>query len=126
MSARVLLVEDDHFLRKAAGAMLRKHGFEVVTACDGEEGLNAAFAVSPDLILLDLIMPKLQGFEVLERLKTNPATASIPVVILSNLGQEADVRRAVAAGAVAYFIKSNTSLTALIDEVRLVLNKNAA
>jgi CheY-like chemotaxis protein len=126
VSPRILLVEDDHFLRKAGEAMLRKHGFEVVTASDGEQGLEAAQTTNPALVLLDLIMPKLQGFEVLERLKANPATASIPIVVLSNLGQDADVRRAMAAGAAAYFIKSNTSLTMLIEQVRLVLNEKAA
>lgn len=126
MSARVLLVEDDHFLRKAGEAMLRKHGFTVVTAADGEQGLLAAGTEQPDLVLLDLIMPKMQGFEVLERLKADPATATIPVIILSNLGQEADVRRAMVAGAAAYYIKSNTSLSVLVDQVRLVLNEKAA
>jgi DNA-binding response OmpR family regulator len=126
MSVQVLLVEDDRFLRKAAEAMLRKNGFTVRTAADGEEGLRSAQAEPPDIILLDLIMPKLQGFEVLNRLKADQATASIPVVILSNLGQEADVVRAMTAGAAAYFIKSNTSLSKLVEQVRVVLNGKAA
>ncbi len=126
MSVQVLLVEDDRFLRKAAEAMLRKNGFTVRTAADGEEGLRSAQATPPDIILLDLIMPKLQGFEVLDRLKADEATASVPVVILSNLGQEADVVRAMTAGAAAYFIKSNTSLSKLVEQVRVVLNGKAA
>src|SRR5690349_11438113 len=85
---RVLLAEDDRFLRKAAGAMLRRQGFTVLTAEDGEEALRVARAETPDLILLDLIMPKMQGFEVLKALKRDPQTSPIPVVILSNLGQE--------------------------------------
>jgi DNA-binding response OmpR family regulator len=126
MSVQVLLVEDDRFLRKAAEAMLRKNGFTVRTAADGEEGLRSAQAEPPDVILLDLIMPKLQGFEVLERLKADDATASVPVVVLSNLGQEADVSRALTAGAAAYFIKSNTSLANLVEQVRVVLSGKAA
>jgi DNA-binding response OmpR family regulator len=126
MSIQVLLVEDDRFLRKAAEAMLKKNGFIVRTAADGEEGLHAAQAERPDIILLDLIMPKIQGFEVLERLKADDATTSVPVVILSNLGQEADVTRALTAGAAAYFIKSNTSLSNLVDQVRAVLGGKAA
>jgi DNA-binding response OmpR family regulator len=126
MSAQVLLVEDDRFLRKAAEAMLRKNGFTVRTAADGEEGLRSAQAERPDIILLDLIMPKLQGFEVLGRLKADDTTASVPVVILSNLGQEADVVRAMTAGAAAYFIKSNTSLSNLVEQVRAVLGGKAA
>ena len=126
MSVQVLLVEDDRFLRKAAEAMLRKNGFTVRTAADGEEGLRSAQTEPPDIILLDLIMPKLQGFEVLERLKADDATASVPVVVLSNLGQEADVVRAMTAGAAAYFIKSNTSLANLVEQVRVVLSGKAA
>jgi CheY-like chemotaxis protein len=126
MSGRVLLMEDDKFLRKAAESMLKKHGFEVITAADGEEGLAAARTQRPDLILLDLIMPKLQGFQVLDALKADGATARVPVVILSNLGQEADVARAMQSGAVAYFIKSNTPLASLVTKVRDLLDATAA
>ena len=126
MSARILLVEDDKFLRKAAEAMLKKHGFTVTTAADGEEGLAAARLQPPDMVLLDLIMPKLQGFQVLEALKGAVETAGIPVIVLSNLGQDADVARALQSGAVAYFIKSNTSLTNLVTKVRDVLEGRAA
>lgn len=118
---RILLVEDDRFLRKAAEATLRQRGYAVVTAADGEEALRQAAAEAPDLILLDLIMPKLQGFEVLRRLKGDPGTAGIPVIVLSNLGQERDVQQAMEGGAVAYFIKSNLSLQDLAREVDKVL-----
>lgn len=126
MPARILLVEDDRFLRKAAEAMLRKQGFDVRSAADGEEGLAAARSELPDLILLDLIMPRMQGVSVLEALKADVATAGVPVIIMSNLGQDSDVARAAAAGATAYFIKSNTALAALADQVRQVLGTNAA
>ncbi len=92
--ARILLAEDDRFLRRAAEATLRRHGFDVLTAVDGEEALRLARAERPDLVLLDLIMPKLQGFEVLRALKEDAATANIPVVVVSNLGQDNDVRQA--------------------------------
>jgi CheY-like chemotaxis protein len=118
---RILLVEDDRFLRKAAEATLRQRGYAVVTAADGEEALQRAAAEAPDLVLLDLIMPKLQGFEVLRRLKADPGTAGIPVIVLSNLGQERDVQQAMEGGAVAYFIKSNLSLQDLAREVEKVL-----
>lgn len=118
---RILLVEDDRFLRKAAEATLRQRGYAVVTAADGEEALERAAAEAPDLVLLDLIMPKLQGFEVLRRLKGDPGTAGIPVIVLSNLGQERDVQQAMEGGAVAYFIKSNLSLQDLAREVEKVL-----
>ena len=121
MTSKLLLVEDDRFLRKAAEAALKRHGFEVVIAGDGEEALRQTAATMPDLILLDLIMPKLQGFEVLRRLKEDPRTAPIPVIILSNLGQERDVKQAMEAGATAYFIKSNVSLQDLVREVQKAL-----
>lgn len=114
---RVLLAEDDRFLRKAAETALKRHGFAVIAAVDGEEALRLARAEAPDLILLDLIMPKMQGFEVLRALKEDPATAAIPVVILSNLGQDSDVKQALEAGAAGYFVKANLSLQDLVKRV---------
>jgi CheY-like chemotaxis protein len=119
--ARILLAEDDRFLRKAAEATLRQRGFTVVTAVDGEEALRLARKDVPDLILLDLIMPKLQGFEVLRALKQDPATAHIPVIVLSNLGQAQDVQQTMEGGAVAYFVKANLSLQTLANRVEEVL-----
>ncbi|HET6365679.1 MAG TPA: response regulator [Pseudomonadales bacterium] len=115
---RILLVEDDRYQRKAAEATLRRHGYQVQVAVDGEEALaKAAEDPLPHLILLDLIMPKLSGFEVLRRLKADPRTAGVPVVILSNLGQSADVAQATAAGAAAYFIKAKLTLHQLADKI---------
>jgi CheY-like chemotaxis protein len=105
--SKILLAEDDRLLSKASSAALRRRGFAVVTAADGEEAIEMARKEAPDLILLDVIMPKLQGFEVLMRLKADPATSSIPVVMLSNLAQPADVDEALRAGAVDYWIKAD-------------------
>jgi len=118
---RILLAEDDRFLRKAAEATLRQNGFVVLAAVDGEEALRLARAEAPDLVLLDLIMPKMQGFEVLRALKQDPATAGIPVIVLSNLGQDSDVQRALEAGAAAYLIKANLPLHDLVLRVRATL-----
>jgi DNA-binding response OmpR family regulator len=118
---RVLLAEDDRFLRKAAETALKRQGFTVLAAMDGEEALRVARGDRPDLILLDLIMPKLQGFEVLRTLKEDAATAGIPVIVLSNLGQESDVKQAMDLGAVAYFVKANLSLQDLVKRVGEVL-----
>lgn len=118
---RILLAEDDRFLRKAAEATLKQHGFDVLTATDGEEALRLARAERPDLILLDLIMPKLQGFEALRALKADPATRAIPVIVLSNLGQSQDVQQTIEAGAAAYFVKANLSLQELVRRVDAVL-----
>jgi CheY-like chemotaxis protein len=118
---RVLLAEDDRFLRRAAESRLRQNGFTVLPAVDGEEALKVARAERPDLILLDLIMPKLQGFEVLKALKQDPATAPIPVIVLSNLGQDDDLKRAMELGAIAYFIKAHLSLQDLVQRVAQTL-----
>ena len=116
---RILLVEDDRFLRRAAEASLKRRGFIVLTAADGEEALRIAAAEPLDLILLDLILPRLPGFEVLRNLKGQVQTASIPVIVLSNLGQDSDVQQATALGAQSYFVKANLSLDELarcVDE----------
>lgn len=117
-SGRVLLVEDDKFLRRACEASLKQRGFEVVTATDGEEGLQRAReAPRPDVILLDLLMPKLPGIDVLRALKGDPSTADIPVVILSNSSRDEDKREAVTLGAVGYYVKANLSLKELAAQV---------
>ena len=118
---RVLLAEDDRFLRRAAEARLRRHGLEVLTAADGEEALRLARAEPLDLILLDVVMPKLQGFEVLKALKQDEATARIPVIVLSNLGQERDVAQAKVLGALAFLVKAHLSLQDLVDRVDAAL-----
>jgi DNA-binding response OmpR family regulator len=118
---RVLLAEDDRFLRKATEAALRRGGFTVLTASDGEEALKVARAEAPDIILLDMIMPKVQGFEVLREIKKNPITASIPVIILSNLGQESDSKSALEMGAADYWVKANLALGDLVKQVTSVL-----
>ncbi|HLW59734.1 MAG TPA: response regulator [bacterium] len=115
---RILIVEDDRFLRKAAEAALRRHGFAVLTAADGEEGLRVARAEVPDLVLLDLIMPGLQGFEVLRQLKANDATSKIPVIVMSNLSQDNDMEQALIGGAEAYLIKANLSLDDLVKRIK--------
>ncbi len=118
---RVLLAEDDRFLRRAAEVRLRRHGLEVLTAADGEEALRVARAEPLDLVLLDVVMPKLQGFDVLKALKQDDATAHIPVIVLSNLGQERDVAQAMALGALAFLVKAHLSLQDLVDRVDAAL-----
>ena len=122
---RILVVEDDRFLRKAAEAALRRNGFSVLVAADGEEGLRVARAEIPDLVLLDLIMPGLQGFEVLKLLKAEAATSAIPVVVISNLGQDSDVKNALDAGAIDYLVKANLALDDLVKRVRTLVEAPA-
>lgn len=117
----ILLVEDDRLLRKAAESALRQRGFRVLTATNGDEALRTLSAEIPALVLLDLVMPGLHGHQVLKALKNDPATAAVPVVILTNLGQDSDVKAALDAGAAAYAIKSDLALEDLIALVRKVL-----
>jgi CheY-like chemotaxis protein len=124
--ARILLAEDDRFLRKAAEARLRQRGYHVTVAVDGEEALRLARTEAPDLVLLDLIMPKMQGFQVLRALKEDATTATIPVIVLSNLGQDRDIQQAMKDGASAYYIKANLSLKDLAEKVELALGRGGA
>ena len=121
VTKKILLAEDDRFMRRAAEATLRHHGFTVITAPDGEEALRLAQCEVPDLVLLDLIMPKLHGFEVLKALKSDPATSQIPVIVFSNLGQESDSRMAHELGALDYWVKSNLGLEDLAGRLELLL-----
>lgn len=114
---RILLVEDDKFLRRACEIGLKKRGFQVLTANDGEEGLHLARAESPDIILLDMLMPKLNGMETLEALKQDSKTSGIPVVILSNTSMDSDLQRAKSLGAIGYLVKASMSLQELGDRV---------
>ena len=118
---RILLVEDDRFLRRACEASLRQRGHAVTTAADGEEGLRMARAERPDLILLDLLMPKLSGVDVLRALRDDPATRGLLVVILSNSSREEDVRAVTALGISGYFVKSNLSLQELGEQIDRLL-----
>lgn len=122
-SDRVLIVEDDKFLRDLIVQKLEKEGFEVVQAIDGEEGAKAMKESSVGLVLLDLILPGIDGFEVLKRVKENPQTKDVPVVILSNLGQKEDVERGLRLGAQDYLIKAHFTPGEIIDKVRNILKE---
>jgi CheY-like chemotaxis protein len=125
-NACVLLVEDDKFLRKACEVSLKKRGLTVLTATDGEDGLQQARTNIPDLILLDMLMPKLSGLETLEALKKDEKTRSIPVVILSNSSIDTKVQKATALGAVGYLVKASLSLQELGDKVLSYLGMGTA
>ncbi len=120
----VLVVEDDPSLLQILTSRLKRSGIEVLQARDGEEALSLAEANQPDLILLDLILPgKLDGFEVLEKMQASPNLQNRPVVIISNLGQESDIRRVKQFGVLEYFIKAKTSIDDLVEKIKAVLAK---
>lgn len=120
---KVLVVEDETFLVKIYSVKLKKEGYDVHIATDGEEAVRLAAEVKPDLILLDLILPKLNGFEALERMRANPANKSTPVLVLSNLGQEEDIKRATTLGASDYLVKANFSIQDIVAKIKGVLEK---
>lgn len=123
--AKILFVDDDNFLRKVYKSELGDQGYEVILAADGEEGLEKAKISDPDLIILDMIMPKKNGFEVLTELQNNPDTKNIPVIILSNLGQDDDIKKGLDLGAVDYLVKDNITLSTIVDKVSLYLNSKS-
>lgn len=117
----LVVVEDDEFLRELIVTKLINEGFEVVEAMDGEDGLRKIREEKPQLVLLDIILPSIDGFEVLKQLKADPSVASIPVVMLSNLGQQDDVERALSMGAKDYLIKAHFTPHEIVEKVKSVL-----
>jgi DNA-binding response OmpR family regulator len=120
---KILLAEDDQFISRAYADGLGRAGFEIITALDGVEALAHMRSEKPDLVLVDLIMPGKNGFEILEEMKADASLRNIPVIILSNLGQESDVERGKTLGAADYLIKSNLSLQEVAAAIRSHLDE---
>lgn len=122
-NGRVLIVEDDQFLRDLMERKLKKEGFSVDTAIEGETGLQKIVATKPDLVLLDIILPGVDGFSILEKIKGNPAVANIPVILLTNLGQRDDVEKGLKLGAAGYLVKAHFTPGDIVEKVKSVLKK---
>lgn len=114
----VLVAEDDSFYGNVFKTKLAKEGLEVDVVVNGKKALEAARERKPDLILLDLVMPEMDGFEALEAFKSDDSLKDVPVIILSNLGQDSDVEKAKSLGAKDYFIKSNVSIQKVVEIVK--------
>jgi two-component system, OmpR family, phosphate regulon response regulator PhoB len=121
--ARILLVEDDRYLRRACETALRQRGFTVASAVEGAEALTAIEASAPDLVLLDLLMPKVTGLEVLRALRARAETRALPVLILSNSSREQDLEEIRQLGVAGYYVKSDLSLRELGDRIDQLLAK---
>jgi len=121
MAKKILIIEDDKFLRKIITQKLAKEGYDIFEAIGGEEGIKSAKEKKPDLILLDLILPEIDGFEVLARLKKDPELSKTPVIVLSNLGAREDVEKGLKMGAVDYLIKAHFTLEEIIDRIEIAL-----
>jgi len=122
--SKILIIEDDKYLREL---MVRKlsseKGLDISNAVDGESGLKTFEKEKPDLVLLDLILPGIDGFEVLTKMKENIELAAIPVIILSNLGQKSDVEKGMKLGASDYMVKAHFTPNEIVDKVKQVLDK---
>ncbi len=118
---KILIIEDDEFLRSLTAKRLEKEGYMVEVGVDGESGVAVAEAKKPDLILLDLLLPGLDGFEVLKRVRANEALKETPVIIFSNLGQKEDIERAKGLGANDFLIKANFTLDDVVVKIKTFL-----
>lgn len=121
----VLLIEDDEYIQKAYRIGLGDAGFKVISARDGKEGLEKVSSAKPDIILLDLVMPVMDGFEFLKRIKEDGNFKSIPVIILSNLAQGPDIERAREMGAVDYLIKTDFWMEEVIKKVNSYIKEKS-
>jgi DNA-binding response OmpR family regulator len=119
---KVALIEDEPFLASMYKTKLELEGFEVQHASDGEAGLKLVSESKPDLILLDVVMPKMDGFEVLTQLRANVDTGKLPVILLTNLGQRADIEKGLQLGATDYIIKANYTPAQVVAKVKEHLN----
>ena len=118
----VLIVEDDPFLLSMYSTKFELEGFKVVTAEDGEKGVARVRDSGPSIILLDILMPKMDGFEVLEKIKSDPFSRDIPVILLTNLNQQEDVKRGMELGADDYLIKAHFMPSEVVDKIKKILN----
>lgn len=120
---KILLVEDDLFLAGMYVTKLNLENFEVEHAEDGEKGLSLAKNSHPDVVLLDIILPKMSGFDVLKNLKGDPATKDIPVILLTNLGQRDDVQKGLDLGAADYLIKAHFMPSEVVKKIKGLIGK---
>jgi len=117
----ILLVEDDEFLAELYGTKLSLEGYEVVLASDGEKGLKLIKEKKPQLILLDIILPKIDGFEILKTIKADKALKNIPVILLTNLSQKDEVKKGLDLGAQDYLIKAHFMPSEVVKKIKEVL-----
>lgn len=120
-SKKILLIEDDVFILGLLSDKFRQNDFEVDIAKDGEKGIEFLKSHRPDAILLDILLPKINGFEVLRQIKSSPVLAGIPVIIISNLGQKEEIEKAKQLGADDYIIKANFTTNEIVQKLNKIL-----
>ncbi len=121
--AKILFIEDEPALQKALGDFLQRRGYEVTAALNGADGLDAARRDRPNLILLDLILPRLSGLEVLKQLRADQNLAAVPVIVLTNVESNEAVEQAVELGAKAYLVKTNYRLDEVLEKIKAALGQ---
>lgn len=121
---KVLIVEDEEILLTALSEELKQQGFTVIGAKDGVEGVEKAASEKPDLVLMDLVMPRLDGLGALKQIKSSPATKDIPVMVLTNLSDYDKISEALATGAMDYLVKANYRLEELVAKIKMVIQRN--
>ena len=121
MPKKILLIEDEDMLRELITKRLTIGGYEIIQSTDGIGGLKAAQEQRPDLVLLDIVLPGIDGFEVLEKIKNDASLSRMPVVMLSNLSQKNDIEKALKLGAVDYFIKINFTSEEVLEKIKNIL-----
>ena len=119
---KILIADDDRVLHKLLSLIIGKIGYETESAYNGEEALQMATENEYDFLFIDLNMPKMNGFEVLERLKADPKTSASPVIMLTNLGEKEDAEKGVALGAAGYMVKAHFTPEEIIDKIKEVLS----
>ena len=121
---KILIIEDDQRINKVYMAKLSVEGITVMTALDGIEGLRKIYSEKPDLILLDLMLPRKSGFDILKDIKADPKVKDIPVIILSNLAQEKEIEEGLALGAVDYLVKTDYSIQQVMEKIKKALERS--
>lgn len=121
---KILIIEDDSYISDMYRIKLENSGYEVIIASDGIEGFKALEKQKPNVILLDIVMPKMDGFNVLKMIKNDSNFKNIPVILLTNLGQEENVKRGFELGAVSYIIKAHFTPSEVVEKIKGVLEKN--
>ena len=119
--SKILIVEDDSFLQGLEVNKLKKDGYEIITASSGDEAMQKITDSGISLVLLDLVLPNFDGFQVLEKIRATESIKSVPVIVFSNLSEEKDINRAQSLGATDFLVKSNFTLDELVERIKSVL-----
>lgn len=121
--SKILIIEDDRFLLKLYSDKLRRAGFEIIEAISGEEGFSKIMVEKPDLVILDLVLSRKSGLEILNDMKLKDEIRDIPVIIVTNLEQTSDIEKGLGLGAIAYLVKADFSINKLPETVKRYLKE---